>query len=94
VGLGCPASAGLGWTTPSGVGAAATAIRLLGIHGDAGLASRLQPVGVLALRCVDPAVTNGGALGLSEPLFSLVWFLSASIVLLVIRQPHRTVETR
>src|SRR5712675_312965 len=57
VGLGCPAPAGMGWTTPAGVGAAATAIRLLGIHGDAGLGSRLQPVGVLALRGLDPAVT-------------------------------------
>ena len=57
MGLGCPASAGMGWTTPAGVGAAATAIRLLGIHGDAGLGSRLQPVGVLALRGLDPAVT-------------------------------------
>ena len=74
MGLGCPAPAGMGWTTPAGVGAAATAIQLLGIHGDAGLGSRLQPVGVLALRCVDPAVTNGGALGPSEPLFSLIWF--------------------
>ena len=57
VGLGCPASAGLAWTTPVGVGAAATAIRLLGIQGDAGLGSRVQPLGVLALRGLDPAVT-------------------------------------
>ena len=57
MGLGCPTSASMEWTTPAGVGAAATAIRLLGIHGDAGLGSRLQPVGVLALRGLDPAVT-------------------------------------
>jgi hypothetical protein len=57
VGLGFPASASVGWTTPSGVGAAATAIRLLGIHGDAVMGSRFQPVGLLALRGLDPAVT-------------------------------------
>jgi hypothetical protein len=33
-------------------------------------------------------LANGGALGLLEPLFSLVWFLSASIVLLLVRHPQ------
>lgn len=32
VGLGCPASASVEWTNPAVVEAAATAIRLLGIH--------------------------------------------------------------
>lgn len=57
VGLGCPASASLAWTTPAVLGAAATAIRLLGKYGDAGMGSRIQPVGLLALRGLDPAVT-------------------------------------
>jgi hypothetical protein len=57
VGLGCPASASVEWTNPAGVGAAATAIQLLGIHGDAGVGSRFQPVGLLAVRGLDPAVT-------------------------------------
>jgi Domain of unknown function (DUF932) len=49
VGLGCPASASMESTIPAGVGAAATAIRLLGIHGDAGMGSRFQSVGLRVL---------------------------------------------
>jgi hypothetical protein len=57
VGLGCPAPANVEWTNPAGVGAGATAIRLLGIHGDAGMGSRFPPVGLLAIRGLDPVVT-------------------------------------
>jgi hypothetical protein len=57
VGLGCPAPASVEWTNPAVMGPAATAIRLLGIHGDAGMGSRFQPVGLLAIRGLDPAVT-------------------------------------
>jgi hypothetical protein len=57
VGLGCPAPASVEWTNPAVMGSAATAIRLLGIHGDAGMGSRFQPVGLLAIRGLDPAVT-------------------------------------
>jgi hypothetical protein len=53
----CPASASVEWTTPAAVRAAATAIRLLGIHRDTGMGSRFQPVGLLAVRGLDPALT-------------------------------------
>ena len=56
MGLGRPASAGMEWAIPAAVGAAATAIRLLGIQRDAGMGSRFQPVGLLALWGMDPAV--------------------------------------
>src|SRR5882757_7434657 len=39
------------------MGPAATAIRLLRIHGDAGMGSRFQPVGLLDVRGLDPDVT-------------------------------------
>jgi hypothetical protein len=56
MGVGCPASAGVEWPTPASVGRAATPIQLLGLYGDPGVGSRIQPVGFLALRRLDPAV--------------------------------------
>jgi len=56
-GAGVPRLGRRGVTNPAVVGAATTAIRLLGIHGDAVMGSRFQPVGLLALRGLDPAVT-------------------------------------
>jgi hypothetical protein len=74
VGLGCPASASMESTIPAGVGAAATAIRLLGIHGDAGMGSRFQSVGLLALRGLDSAVTANHRRSLvSWPAFADGW---------------------
>jgi hypothetical protein len=57
-------------------------------------AGAIQLLYTVNLIAAHGQLANGGALGLLEPLFSLVWFLSASIVLLVIEPPHRTIETR
>jgi hypothetical protein len=57
------------------------------------VAGAIQLLYTVNLIAAHGEFANGGALGLLEPLFSLVWFLSASVVLLVIGQPHRTVET-
>jgi hypothetical protein len=56
-------------------------------------AGAIQLLYTVNLIAAHGQLANGGALGLLEPLFSLVWFLSASIVLLVVQQPHRTIET-
>jgi hypothetical protein len=57
-------------------------------------AGAIQLLYTVNLIAAHGQLANGGALGLLEPLFSLVWFRSASIVLLVSGQPHRTIETR
>jgi hypothetical protein len=57
-------------------------------------AGAIQLLYTVNLIAAHGELANGGSLGLLEPLFSLIWFLSASIVLLVVEQPHRTIETR
>jgi hypothetical protein len=54
------------------------------------VAGAIQLLYAVSLMSIHGPLANGGSLGVLEPLFSLCWFLAASVVLLRKKEPRQT----